>query len=138
MTKSHVSLETNICPVCGTEFETNGILLDTRLRDSLEYKTRTGYDLCPEHQRMFEEGYIHLVVAESDDRSSNLLKIEDAHYTGEIISVKRDVLSQLVNTDIDAKFPFVYIEPEAAAIIKEIAGLDQEPPTVSIEATEVE
>jgi hypothetical protein len=126
MTKSHVSLETKVCPVCGVVFETDAILLDTRLKDSLESRTTTGYKLCPKHQEEFEAGYLHLVVAESEDKTSKVIKIEDALYTGEIISIKRDVLSKIINVDLDPKIPFVYIEPEAANIIKEMAGLTED------------
>lgn len=133
MTKSYVSLETKICPVCGVEFETESILMDSTLNDSMESKTTTGYKLCKQHQEEFEQGYIHLVVAESEDRSSNVLKIEDALYTGEIISVKRDILSKILDKDLDERIPFVYIEPEAAAIIKEIAGIKDEPTEVEAE-----
>jgi hypothetical protein len=128
MTKSYVSLETNICPVCGVEFETNSILLDSTLRESMERKSLTGYSLCKQHQQEFEDGYLHLVVADSPDKKGNLLKIEEAIYTGEIISVKRDILKKLIDKDIDDRIPFVYIEPQAAAVIKELAGIkDQRP-----------
>lgn len=123
MTKSYVSLETKVCPVCGIEFETDTLLMDTQLKESMEQRTATGYKLCPKHQKEFEDGYIHLVVAESEDRNTNVIKIEDALYTGEIISVKRAILSQIVDRDLDPRIPFVYIEPEAAAIIKQMAGI---------------
>ena len=46
-TKSHVGMEQNVCPVCGKAFDTGTILLDRRLRNSLERKTVTGWSLCP-------------------------------------------------------------------------------------------
>ena len=48
--KSHVSLEQHVCLVCGTAFDTGAILLDKRLRASMERHTATGWGLCPEHQ----------------------------------------------------------------------------------------
>jgi len=43
--KSHVGMEQKVCPVCGQAFDTGVILLDKRLRNSLERKTVTGWDL---------------------------------------------------------------------------------------------
>lgn len=40
--KSHVSLEQHACLVCGTTFDTGAILLDKRLRASMERHTATG------------------------------------------------------------------------------------------------
>ena len=48
--KSHVSLEQHVCLVCGAGFDTGTILLDKRLRASMERHTAIGWGLCPEHQ----------------------------------------------------------------------------------------
>ncbi len=41
--KSHVSLEQQLCLVCGTAFDTGNILLDRRLRASMKHQTTTGW-----------------------------------------------------------------------------------------------
>src|SRR3546814_5168048 len=46
--KSHVSLEQHVCLVCGVAFDTGAILLDKRLRASLERHTATGWGLRSE------------------------------------------------------------------------------------------
>src|SRR3546814_1103109 len=46
--KSHVSLEQHVCLVCGTAFDTGAILLDKRLRASMERHTKTGWGLREE------------------------------------------------------------------------------------------
>ena len=43
--KSHVSLEQHVCLVCGTAFDTGAILLDKRLRASME-RTRRPAGAC--------------------------------------------------------------------------------------------
>lgn len=48
--KSHVSLERRVCLVCGTHFDTGSLLLDKRLRQSLERYTTTGWGLCAEQR----------------------------------------------------------------------------------------
>ncbi len=50
--KSHVSLEQHVCLVCGKAFDTGAVLLDKRLRASMEHHTKTGWGLCPEHQKL--------------------------------------------------------------------------------------
>lgn len=57
--KSHVGMETNQCVVCGKEYETGAILLDKRLRASLERHVCTGLGVCekckkPGHALLFE------------------------------------------------------------------------------------
>jgi len=64
--KSHVGMEQKVCPVCGTAFDTGTILLDKRLRNSLERKTVTGWDLCPEHAKLWKKGYIALVECDPE------------------------------------------------------------------------
>ncbi len=45
--KSHVSLEQHVCLVCGTAFDTGAVLLDKRLRASMERHTATGWGFAP-------------------------------------------------------------------------------------------
>ncbi len=58
--KSHVSLERRVCLVCGTHFDTGSVLLDKRLRASMERYTTTGWGLCAEHQKLFDDGFVAL------------------------------------------------------------------------------
>lgn len=117
--KSHVSLERNVCLVCGVAFDTGNLLLDKRLRASFERYTTTGWGLCPEHQRLFEEGYVALV--ECDPERSGLssgvsrLKPENAYRTGRLAHVKRDVFPKLFNVPITDEHACVFIEPEVMA-----------------------
>lgn len=58
--KSHVGMETNQCVVCGKEYETGAILLDKRLRASLERRVCTGLGVCdkckkPGYTFLFEQ-----------------------------------------------------------------------------------
>lgn len=84
--KSHVSLEQRVCLVCGAVFDTGSILLDKRLRASMEHRTTTGWGLCVEHQRLFDEGYVALVECDPQRSGSpsagDKLKPEQAYRTG--------------------------------------------------------
>ena len=67
--KSFVTLEFNQCPVCYELHQTGALLLDKKMRDRLERETCTGFSLCPEHQKMYENNYVALVeIEEPEDK----------------------------------------------------------------------
>ena len=83
--KSHVSLEQHVCLVCGTAFDTGAILLDKRLRASMERHTATGWGLCPEHQKLADDGFVALVECDpqrSGSQAGGRMKPEQAYRTG--------------------------------------------------------
>ena len=112
--KSYVSIEKKQCPVCGTLHDV-GILLDKRLRDSMEQSTVTGYDLCPEHKELHEKGFIALVVpAISPTEGVTRLKVETAR-SGKYLHIKREVLKNiLVNVPAEhIELPMMFIDEDA-------------------------
>ncbi|RLM14206.1 ATPase [Gibbsiella quercinecans] len=113
--KSHVSLEQHVCLVCGTNFDTGNILLDKRLRASMDRYTTTAWGLCSEHQRLFDEGYIALVECDPQRSGSpsktGLLKPEQAYRTGRLAHLKRDVFTDMFNVSITTNQACVFVEP---------------------------
>ena len=71
--KSHVSIEQHICLVCGAAFETGSILLDRRLRASMEHHTKTGWGLCPEHQKLAGSAHMRCEPSERNRRKKEKL-----------------------------------------------------------------
>lgn len=59
--QSYVSIEQHVCIVYCTAFDTGAILLDRRLRASMGRHTATGWGLCPEHQKLFDDGFVALI-----------------------------------------------------------------------------
>lgn len=117
MSKSHVSMETNVCPVCGVTFETGSILLDKKLRNKLDSTTLTGMSLCPEHQKLHNDGYLALVEIDptkSIPSANGRVKPEDAYRTGKIIHIRYSVAKDLFNVDV-GDIPFTYIDPQVSA-----------------------
>ena len=109
--KSYVSIEKKQCPICGT-LHNVGILLDKRLRNSMEQSTVTGYDLCPEHKELHEKGFIALVVpAVSPTEGVTHLKVETAR-SGKYLHIKREVLKNiLVNVSAEhIELPMLFID----------------------------
>ena len=117
--KSHVSMEQKVCLICRQTYDTNAILIDKKLRNSLDVHTVTGTGQCDECVAMNDKGYIALVGADGADRSAETLQPEEAIYTGEICWLKRHAAEQIIDTDLTG-FNFVYIEPEAIVKLKKM------------------
>jgi hypothetical protein len=112
--KSHVSLEQHVCLVCGVPFDTGAILLDKRLRASMERHTATGWGLCPEHQKLFDDGYVALVECDpqrSRAGGSDRMKPEQAYRTGRLAHLRRTVFADVFNVPVEDKQPCVFVEP---------------------------
>ena len=113
--KSHVSMEQHVCLVCGLAFDTGAILLDKRLRASMERHTTTGWGLCAEHQKLADDGFVALV--ECDPQRSGTpagaarMKPEQAYRTGRLAHVRRTVFAQVFNVSIEDKQACVFVEP---------------------------
>ncbi len=111
--KSHVSMEQHACLVCGTVFDTGSLLLDRRLRASMERHTVTGWGLCAEHQKLADDGFVALVECDPQRSGSpgGRLKPEQAYRTGRLAHIKRHVFAQLFNVPVEATQPCVFVEP---------------------------
>jgi hypothetical protein len=113
--KSHVSLEQHICLVCGASFDTGAILLDKRLRASMKRHTTTGWGLCPEHQKLSDDGFVALVECDpqrsGSPAGSGRMKPEQAYRTGRLAHLKREVFAKVFNVPIAAGQPCVFVEP---------------------------
>ncbi|MDZ4348973.1 MAG: ATPase [Xanthomonadaceae bacterium] len=113
--KSHVSLEQHVCLICGVAFDTGNILLDKRLRASMERHTATDWGLCPEHQKLSDDGFVALVECDPQRSDSpaggGRLKPEQAYRTGRLAHLKREVFAKVFNVPIVDKQPCVFVEP---------------------------
>lgn len=118
MTKSYVSMEQKVCVVCGMTYDTNALLMDRRLKDSMEQHTITGYGACPEHQKLADEGYVALVAATSTNTTET---VESANRTGEVAHLRKQLFEDMFNTTLVPKrFPMVFVEPEVISRLKEM------------------
>jgi hypothetical protein len=117
--KSHVSLEQHQCIVCGCKYDTGTILFDRRLQNSLEQTTLTGSGLCPDHQKLFDDGYIALVEVDPTKSSpaggpnASHMKHEDAHRTGVIMHMRRPVAEAFFTVPMTG--PMVFADPDLIA-----------------------
>lgn len=111
MTKSHVSMEAAICPVCGKSHNTGAILLDKRLRASMEPVTHTGYAMCQPCDGLNKQGYIALIEVSNTGERTNL-KMENANRTGRIAHLRRSVFSKVFNTTVSQDLPMVFVDKD--------------------------
>ena len=120
--KSYVSVEKKQCPVCGTLHDV-GILLDRRLKDSMEQSTVTGYDLCPEHKELHEKGYIAFIGVPDDyNPQDDIANVSDTPRTGDVIHIRREIVKQMIPaiTDNQLALPILFIQQSAIDQIKHI------------------
>lgn len=61
--KSHVSLAQHQCFICGSLFDTGEVLLDKRLRATLEPKTVTGLGVCEKCKAQIADGFVAILEA---------------------------------------------------------------------------
>lgn len=123
MDKSHVSLEQKVCPVCGVTFDSGAILLDRRLRQSMERTTITGWDLCPDHQAKYDEGFIALVECDEAKGSGN--KPDEVWRTGPIVHIKQEAFDRVFDipsTSGDGTMmPFMWIAADVTKILTDMS-----------------
>lgn len=127
--KSYVSLETNKCPICLTEYESGSIFLDKRLRNSLDHKTCTSFaGLCPDCQKLHTDGFLTLIGCEESKTvffKNGNVKFEDAYRTGTLIRIKREAANKIFDLDSTAiERPFMMASQETIDYLMSIAHPD--------------
>lgn len=105
--KSHVGMGYKVCPVCHTKHD-EVVLLDKRLRNTLERDNMMGYALCPEHEAMSGE-YLALV------EMTGSYKDRTAAFTGNVAHVRRTVAAQIFG---EAYAPHKWVAVEVGVIAK--------------------
>jgi hypothetical protein len=117
--KQLVSLGTAVCPVCGTE-HTESVVMQMRgiTHPKLPRKMHTGFELCPEHKKLHEDGYLALVVVTSVPEGVPLVEqYNGAERTGEILHMRYSVAADIFNVPL-GEMPMTWIDPQAAEMIK--------------------
>jgi len=121
MEKSHVSMEQKVCIVCGQLYDSGSILLDRRLKQSMDRYTITGFGMCEEHKKLTDEGYIHLVGADptrSELREDGNMDPDGAYRTGDVIHIKAHVFEQIFNMPAP-KGGVCFVDPQVISALKE-------------------
>lgn len=116
MAKSHVGTGHSVCPICGIKHD-EVLLLDKRLKDTLEPSNFMGFALCPEHAAMQEE---YLALVECSNTGGAALKPQDAKRTGKICHVRRTAAARIFNVDLPKDLPLVFVEVGVISRLEEM------------------
>ncbi len=103
--KSHVTMVTRICVVCGNEYSTNEIALDTKPRKIFHRSTCMGWGECPEHKTLLDQDNVAMVeidVSKSVVHENSKIKKGEEYRTGRVAIVDRPSLQKIVNMDISS------------------------------------
>lgn len=129
MSKSYVTMEQHVCPVCTQAHDTGNLLLDTRLQERFDMHTPTGWELCPDCARLRDDGYVALIVC--DPRKSvmhrgdtkdgaAIAKLEDAYRTGDYVHIRLAAFQSIFNTSPPSGL-VAFIDEEIFEFLKEIS-----------------
>jgi len=122
--KSYVSLEQKACPVSGEIFETNSILFDKTMRESLDKNTITGFEIHPDVQEQLDKGFVALVEIDPT-KSEKPYTPNTAWRTGQIAYVRREMANDMFNIPV-GKSEFVYVEIGILTRLQEIQEEDDD------------
>lgn len=74
--KSFVGLGFTVCPFCGKENEENCVLLDSRMKNTLDKRNFMGFALCEEHKAIAEN--YDAVCLFALDKDGDGIKLHDS------------------------------------------------------------
>lgn len=114
--KSFVTMEQHVCPVCMKTFDTGALLMDLRLREQFDSTTLTDWELCPECQRLHDDGFVALVAV--DEAKSKDLTPAGVWRTGELVRIRRSAWNKIFSTEPPEVFGFC--PPEVIKLLKEV------------------
>lgn len=119
--KSYVTIEKEVCVVCGQPYDTGALLLDTRGRNRFDPVTVTRWGMCPEHQEKKEQGYIALVGADPSKSKTTGTGVlpADAYRTGELAHVRESIWEKLFNIPIPPQ-GVAFVDPQVIEMLKEV------------------
>lgn len=119
MEKSHVGMGFHVCPICTVEHD-EVVLLDKRLRKSLEHKNFVGWKACSNCEQKKNEGYIALVGI--DPTQSKAPYLPDTVYrTGAVAHLKKHVFKDLFNAPIpDNDEHMCFVDNEVIEMLQKI------------------
>jgi hypothetical protein len=90
-------MEQHVCIVCCQPFDTGAILLDRRLRNTLDRHTVTGWGRCPTHS---DPEYVYLVGCRTSPHGDRVHDPADADRSGEVMQVKVEAWSRCFNVPL--------------------------------------
>ena len=119
--KNFVTMEQNVCQVCGKTHDTGNLLLDLRLRPLFEMNTVTGFGMCKECNKLHDDDYIALVGIDETKSTvtGNIVKPEDAYRTGSVLHMARKAAKSVFNVpEASILLPMWFVQESVIEAIK--------------------
>ena len=118
ISEDYVKLESQQCPVCGVIHQHEcDVLPNRRLKEikpnGPNGECITGRSLCEEHDKLYKQGYVALVVATSLAGTAQPSSIEDVELTGQYLHIKADKFNEIFDKNESLQdVKLAYIEEE--------------------------
>jgi hypothetical protein len=125
--KNFVTLEQHLCQVCARKFDTNNLLINTRMKAVFDKYTLTGYGLCQECQKHYDNGFVAIVGVDPNKSGTrnDTLKLEDAYRTGRIAHVRRTAARQVFDVIIPDDMVMMFADDAVIDVLKSmVEGAD--------------
>lgn len=120
MDNDFVAMAEHICPICGCKHTHNTeVLIDKHLREIPEDKRVTGYGLCEEHQKLFDDGFVALIPVTNipTEDTNATLNFNDADRIGGFIHLRKTVFNDIFNTEVSAEQELVFVDKEVCDML---------------------
>lgn len=118
--KSHVGMGHDLCPVC-LKSTNETVLLDKRMRPTLDRYNFTGWSMCSEHQKMLDDGYVAIVETSNPNPT-----LSNAVRTGQIAHIRKSVWPEIFNTSVPEQM-LCFAPKEVLEFLKTIPVAEDKP-----------
>jgi hypothetical protein len=113
----------SICIVCGKS-KGGSVRKHRKIREIFEMRVPGNWEMCDEHKKLHQEGFIALVEAiqpsHTLQESGKITSGGDPHRTGKIVHVRYELAEQLFATAIDRSLPMVFCLPDVSERFKDM------------------
>jgi hypothetical protein len=99
---NYVRMSKEVCVVCGNLYLGGDILIHKQLKEIKEEETITGLGLCPEHQKLKDDGFVAIVACDkdkSDVSDTGIITPAGVYRTGPVAHLKLHAFKALFDTD---------------------------------------
>lgn len=128
--KSYVGMGYNVCPITG-EKHSESVILDQRMKDSLEKDNFLGLAYGPEAVEKLANGYVALIEVQNPVDGSEKMTLAEANRTGTYCFVKRELVRDMFGIEEDKVAEFQFVSSEIIQFLTDLKA--KAPQTESIE-----
>jgi hypothetical protein len=128
--KSHVGMGYNVSPITG-EKHSESVILDQRMKDTLEKDNFLGLAYGPEAVEKLANGYVALIEVNNQNDGTDKMSLADADRTGTYCFVKRELVRDMFGIEEDKVADFQFVSSEIIQFLTDLKA--KTPQTQAIE-----